>query len=107
MNCPNCKKPFVVEQGGKFQCFDCGWFEQVDNEWRNIDAPIFGTSPEPGPEPEPVQEPSPESELSPAALEPNPAALEPNPAAQEPSPEPPHSVKEYLGGLITITEVDE
>lgn len=112
MQCPNCKKPFVVERDGKCQCWDCGWFQQVDNEWRNIDEPVFDSSPELGPEPEPVQEPSPEPspaalEPNPAALEPNPAALEPDPASQEPSPEPPHSVKEYLGGLITVTEIDE
>lgn len=106
MHCPNCKKPFVAEQGGKFQCVDCGWFERVDNEW------VVCSEPAPKPEPEPAPEPSP------AALEPNPALLEPDPAAQEPSPDPAapepspepvysdRSVKKYFCGLITVTEVE-
>lgn len=97
MNCPNCKKPFVVERSGKFQCVDCGWFEKVDNEWRVCEAP----------ESPPPQEPESPAEPDPAALEPDPAKSEPGPAIQEPSPEPQANVKKYFGGLITITEVDE
>ena len=102
MDCPNCKKPFVAERGDKFQCVDCGWFEKVDNEWRNCEGPAPEPESPPTPEPEPARR-----DPSPAALEPDPAALEPDPATQEPSPEPQANVKEYLGGLITITEVDE
>ncbi len=100
MPCPNCKKPFVVEQDGKSQCWDCGWFECVDGEWKVCS--------DPSPEPEPAPEPSPAAtEPDPAAIEPDPAAIEPDPALHEPSPEPAGSVKKYLGGLITVTEVDE
>ncbi len=93
MPCPNCKKPFVVEQDDKANCFDCGWFVKVDNEWRVYSE----LAPAPAPEP------------SPAALEPDPAALEPDPAALEPAPAelPDSNVKSYFGGLFTITEVDE
>jgi len=88
MNCPNCRKPFALESNEKFQCETCGWFEYVDDEWHTCEAP----------------EPTPPSEPSPAALEPSPAALEPDPVEHEPTPVP--QVKEYLGGLLTITEVD-
>lgn len=114
MNCPNCKTPFVEEKAGKYFCEACGWFEKVGKEWQGCEAP------EPEPEPVAVPEPEPEPEPNPAALEPDPAALEPDPAAQEPGPaetlekiqakvNPPgvHNVREILGGIITITEVDE
>ena len=105
MNCPNCKKPFVAERSGKFQCVDCGWFEKVDNEWRVCSEPESSGSQTT--EPESPQEPGLPTEPYPAALDPNPAALEPDPAKLEPSPEPQANVKEYLGGLLTVTEVDE
>jgi len=102
MNCPNCQLPIVEEKDEKILCSACGWFEKVGKEWRGCEAP------EPEPEPERTPEPNPAAlEPNPAALEPNPAALEPDPAGMEPSPEPVHSVKKILGGLITITEVDE
>ncbi|MBA7633998.1 hypothetical protein ES703_41569 [subsurface metagenome] len=101
MKCPNCKQPFADERAGKFFCSTCGWLEKIDKEWKSCEAPPPGESPAPQ-EPEPEPEPTPEP--SPAALEPSPAALEPDPAANEPSPD---HVKKYLGGLITITEVDE
>jgi len=96
MNCPNCKVPCVEEKNEKFFCVTCGWFEKVDREWVACEAPE--PEPERIPESEPEPEPEPELEPDPAALEPDPAALEPDPA---------RSVKKYLGGLITITEVDE
>ena len=100
MPCPNCRKPFVVEQDGKGQCFDCGWFVYSDGVWK--------VCKEPSPEPEPASEPDPaKTEPDPAALEPDPAALEPDPAKHEPSPVPQANVKEYLGGLVTVTEIDE
>ncbi len=103
MNCPNCKIPFVEEKAGKFSCVTCGWFEKVGKEWQGCEAP----EPEPvtAYSPEPVTESQSKSEPNPAALEPDPAALEPDPAAQEPDPA--RSVRKYLGGLVTITEVDE
>ena len=129
MNCPNCKIPFVEEKAGKFSCVTCGWFEKVGKEWQGCEAPEPEPERTPEPEPEPSESQTPESlppgespppqespsEPDPAALEPNPAALEPNPAALEPDPaaQKPdtnrrdRSVKKYLGGLLTVTEVDE
>ena len=95
MKCPNCTMPFVEEKAPKFLCSTCGWLELDGEEWKKADAP---ESPPPGESP-PPQEPEP------AAQEPDPAALEPDPAALEPDPNP--KVKKILGGLITITEVDE
>jgi len=97
MKCPNCGLPFTEEKDPKFFCSTCGWLERDGKEWKKADAP---ESPPPGESP-PPQEPEPE----PAAQEPDPAALEPDPAALEPDPNP--KVKKILGGLVTITEVDE
>lgn len=109
MNCPNCQLPFVEEKDEKFFCSTCGWLEKVGKEWKSCDAPVLESSPKPGPEPEPVQETSSEPDPAkrdpcPASLEPDPAELEPDPAALEPDPS---CVKSYLGGLVTVTEVDE
>jgi len=52
MSCPNCKKPFVEEQAGKFSCVTCGWFEKVGEEWQGCEAPEPALEPEPAPEPE-------------------------------------------------------
>ena len=96
MQCPNCKKPFVVEQGGKYHCSDCGWFEKVENEWRVCEAPGPAPEPKPEPKPEPQPEHTPEPESGP---EPEPGPVR--------GPEPESKVKEYLGGIVTVTEVDE
>jgi len=113
MKCPNCQLPFVEEKDGKYFCSTCGWLEKVGKEWQSCDAPKS----EPGSqnltsdlsgsqtkEPESPQEPVTPPEPDPARLEPDPAALEPDPSALEPDPS---CVKSYLGGLVTITEVDE
>lgn len=113
MKCPNCKQPFIEERPPKFQCSVCGWMEKIDKEWKNCEAPESPApqEPEPDPEPDPEPEPEPTPEPDPAAHEPDPAEHEPDPAAHEPNPaaeEPsPDHVKKILGGLITITEVDE
>ena len=113
MNCPNCQIPFVEEKAEKYFCVACGWFEKVGKEWQGCEAPEPEPerTPEPEPEPSVSQAPEPDPaalEPDPAALEPDPAALEPNPAAQEPDTNRSDlSVKKYLGGLFTVTEVDE
>ncbi len=128
MNCPNCQTSFVEEKAEKFRCVTCGWFEKVGKEWQGCEAPepelertvetVAPSSSEPELEPEPQskRDPCPAAlEPNPAELEPNPAELEPNPAALEPGPAAQgphtncsdHSVKKYLGGLLTVTEVDE
>ena len=108
MNCPNCKIPFVEEKAEKYFCVTCGWFEKVGKEWQGCEAP------------EPDDKFIDDHPVPTALDEPDPAALEPDPAAQEPDPaetleetqakvNPPgvHNVKKYLGGLLTVTEVDE
>jgi len=102
MNCPNCKQPFAEERPPKFLCSVCGWLEKIGKEWENCEAP---ESPPPQESPT-AQELEPEPE--PAAHEPDPAAHEPDPAAPEPDTNLSDlSVKKYLGGLLTVTEVDE
>lgn len=102
MNCPNCQIPFTLESNGKFHCETCGWFENVGDpnpEWHICEAP------------EPAQVPEPD----PAKLEPDPANFEPDPANLEPDPanleldQGPQiiKIKEYFGGIVTFTEVDE
>lgn len=115
MNCPNCKTPFVEEKAGKNHCVTCGWFEKVGKEWESCEAPEL----EPESSPEPVPQSRPERDPNPAALEPDPAKLEPNPAELESDPaeidsgtytgdgKKVRNVKKILGGLITLTEVDE
>jgi len=109
MKCPNCQQPFTEEQDPKFFCSSCGWLERDGKEWKKAQAPEPpppGESPPPQePEPEPEPEPDPPAEPDPAAHEPDPAAHEPDPAAHELSPE--NVTKSYLGGLLTVTEVDE
>jgi len=109
MKCPNCQQPFTEEQDPKFFCSTCGWLERDGKEWKKCEAPPPGESPtpqEPEPEPDPIPEPDPPAlEPDPAALEPDPAAREPDPAAEEPTPD--NVTKSYLGGLLTVTEVDE
>lgn len=125
MNCPNCQNPIVEEKGEKIHCDACGWFEKVGKEWQGCEAPE--PSPETLPVPESLSKDEPEtkttaqirevqnvprSEPNPADLEPDPAERDPGPAAHEPDPaktepEPTHSVKKYLGGLLTVTEVDD
>jgi len=109
MKCPNCKQPFIEERPPKFHCSKCGWLEKIDKEWKNCEAPESPAPQEPEPDPEPEPEPTPEPdpaahEPDPAANEPDPAAHEPDPAANEPTPV--NVTKSYLGGLVTVTEVD-
>ena len=90
MKCPNCPMS-LSEQGGKYHCEVCGWFENVDGDWHVCEAPE--SIPAPEPEPEPVLE-----------TEPGPG-LEPVEQESGPAPEPESQVKKYLGGIVTITEV--
>ena len=122
MQCPNCQKLFVKEQAGKFRCEDCGWFEKVDDEWRVCEAPEHEQEPSSGELPEPEQgtssemlpEPEPPEPDGPQPPEPEPQPPEPDGpqpsepvVVSEPEPGPDPKVKKILGGLITITEVDE
>lgn len=82
MKCPNCTKK-LSEQGDKYHCEDCGWFENVDGEWHVCEAPAPEPEPEPEPTPEIKQQHEPEIKTK---------------------PEP--QVKSYLGGIVTVTEVE-
>jgi len=84
-NCPNCRKQFVDERAGAFCCDVCGWFIQTDGEWI------------PWSEPEPLEPEPPEPEPP----EPEP----PEPLLRDVDPGP--KVTSYLGGLLTVTEVDD
>ncbi len=81
--CPNCKILFIESVGDKFRCEKCGWLTEVDGEWIPCDPPL---EQEVTPGLEPEGQPDPEPEIKPKA---------------EPK------VKSYLGGLLTVTEVDE
>lgn len=93
MQCPNCQNTFVEERADKFRCAGCGWFEKVDDEWRVCEPP-------PEPEPQGPQPPEPQGPQPPEPQGPQP----PEPRGPQP-PEP--KVTEYLGGLVTVTELDE
>lgn len=85
--CPNCNAEFFEQRETCFHCRDCGWFKNVDGEWHSCSEPPKLVDPKPEPEPMP---PEPEP-----------------PKSEEPEPEPEPAVKEYLGGLITVTVEDE
>jgi len=92
MKCPNCPRS-LTEQGGKFHCEDCGWFENVGDpnpEWHTCEAP------EPVPEPTPAPEPDPAHSAE--TLEDIQASVNP-PGV--------HNVKKILGGIVTVTEIDD
>lgn len=80
MRCPNCRILFVKKKAGKFLCRRCGWFEKVGKEWQSRG------------EPEPV---------SPVDTR----ARDIAGRYVKRSPEP--KIRKILGGLVTITEVDE
>jgi len=90
MNCPNCREPFVRNVDRSFLCETCGWLTEIDGVWRPCHAPPEPDLPEPDlPEPEP---PEPEP---------------PEPEPPEPDPDPSPKVTSYLGGLLTVTEIDD
>ena len=82
VRCPNCRSLFVKKQKGMYFCSICGWFEKVGKEWQNRG------------EPEPV---------SPVAPQSRDIAGKYAKCSPEPEPE----IRKILGGLVTITEVDE
>jgi hypothetical protein len=90
MNCPNCNKEFVEQRDKAYRCADCGWLTQVDGKWVTCPEPLKLEAVLNPPEPKPIPEPKPkdpEPEFFPA--------------------EPELCVKRYLGGLITVTEVED
>jgi hypothetical protein len=118
MQCPNCSKDTFVERpaAGKFECVTCGWFEQVDGIWKVTDAPASEQKspaqeqaplPAPAPAPKPAPKPAPAPELK-QSVEVEPGPEDSQTPKSEPNPDQDdNNVKQYLGGLITVTEVDE
>jgi hypothetical protein len=101
MNCVNCDSEFIEQRGAAYRCSTCGWLTQVDGKWCSC------------PEPPLVPEPKMSVPDVPASAEPVP---EPEPAEQlsdsqptrdrlDHKPQP--TVHEYLGGLVTVTEIDD
>lgn len=84
MNCPNCRKPFALEHDGKYKCDDCGWFECIEGEWHSCETPEPQLRPEP-------------------KLPPVPKPVEPDPKLVD---MPAKVTKEYLGGLMTVTYME-
>ena len=78
--CPNCSKEFTESRETAFLCEDCGWFKNVDGKWY------------PCPEPAKVTEPDlPKVPIAPA----EPVLVEDD------------DICSYLGGLITVTTIEE
>jgi hypothetical protein len=86
--CPNCGKEFIEHRETAYRCETCGWLQQVDDKWV------------PCPEPPKQQEPKP--------VEPVPTP-EPDPSkpADPPKDRNPPIVREYLGGIVTVTETED
>ena len=86
--CPNCSREFIEQHDTAFYCEDCGWFREVDGRWRSC------------PEPVTVEEPDP---------------IKDEPVIEEPDDRPPSgddgrldpNVRSYLGGLVTVEEVED
>ena len=90
-NCPNCDVEFSENRDKAFLCDACGWLTEIDGQWHPCKEPPKQVEPDP-PKAEPKPEPGP---LLPE-LTPEP---EPGPA--------PGRVKNFLGGLVTVTEVED
>lgn len=98
MNCPNCQNEFVEKRDKAFRCDNCGWLTEVDGKWV--------TCPEPA---KPVEPPKNNN---------NTKSVKP---ADPPVTDPPDKkgsenqadfnrgrhVKSYLGGLITVTRIED
>ena len=89
MKCPNCNVEFSENRDKAFHCESCGWLTEIDGQWHPCQEPAVIVDPDP-PKAEPKPEPKPEREPEP-----------------DPEPEPVTQVKSYLGGLVTVTEVED
>ncbi len=99
MRCPNCRKPIVKKKAGQFLCRRCGWFEKVGKEWQSRGElePVS-----------PVASPSKGNHRqlrSPGTSSAAPQSRDIAGQYAKRSPEP--KIRKILGGLVTITEVDE
>jgi hypothetical protein len=79
--CPNCKGEFSEHRETCYFCPECqSWFKNVDGSWRSCPEPVKPADPPP-PEPPKLEDP--------------------------PEPEPEPAVRSYLGGLVTVEEIDD
>ena len=100
--CPNCQTEFTEHRETAFYCKECAkWFTLIDKTWH--------TCPEPS-------DPKEEIPIDPASSGPVPESESGNDRAKSKSDRDrqpaiedaePNNVKSYLGGLLTVTTVEE
>jgi len=78
--CPNCSVEFIESRESAFRCADCGWLKNVDGKWY--------------PCPEPVKLMEPDLPVVPKA-----------PA--EPEVPEDDNVRSFMGGLVTVTTIED
>jgi hypothetical protein len=92
MNCPSCKTEFIEKRDTAYNCKNCGWLMEVDGKWITCPEPAKQKEPEKIPEPKPA-EPK--------------AGIQPEPLQDVFHTQKDWKFKSYLGGLITITEIED
>lgn len=91
--CPNCDKEFIERNDTAFHCEDCGWFKNVDGEWHSCPEPPIDKEPDP-------EELNVPAQSGPVLInEPDKFNGEAHNKQDRPDP----LVREYLGGLVTVT----
>jgi len=113
-NCPNCKTEFTHRRENAHYCESCdSWFTEVDGIWRACPEPAKKQDAEPQPEPAlPVRDRESASEMSHRENQPK---TEDSRAARGDDLAPrgrttgnaESEVKSYLGGLVTVTAVED
>ena len=95
--CPNCSTEFAEHRETAYRCESCeSWFTNVDGDWHECPEPAKPAEPSP-PEPPKPKEPT----LSGPVKEKNGNSLTDDRPAVKPN------VRSKLGGLITITEIED
>lgn len=94
MICPNCNKEFIEHRETAYLCEDCGWLTQVDDKWIVCPEPVKPVDPELPEEPLPAAVPvRVEQPVQPEQLESSRGAD--------------RRCREYLGGIVTVTEIED
>ena len=100
MQCPNCSVEFAEHRETAWRCETCGWLRQVDGTWHTcLEPPI---------QEEPVVQDVPVPETKPAEPE---VDNQPTKTGDR-LPAPGHGLQlpiitSYLGGYVTVTEIDD
>ncbi len=98
--CPNCSNEFIEQRETACHCQACGWLKQIDGKWMTCPEPAKPKDAEPPTEPKPIERTVPAS--------PGPVPAEPDDDdAQSQTQDRPSNVRSYLGGLVTVTEIEE